>query len=353
MAYAWHGPAIAALIGAFGGSVVAPLAKDILSQAFNTWWSKSVKQEEIFRNYAAPLTASSEKLLWRFSEIFLEKRHQFLKASTLPFVYNQYKRTSTLYRIASVLGWIRAMHLEMSSLPRGASGFSAPISSAIAKIQCALADGPHVEIHRLEQVCSVWGLSLAAISKEAKGSLATKFEIRLYQLAGDTLKHDSDHLKKVAPDIKLDVCDKLARYLCDALNRTPVSNEVIVETVNRAIESLSYREALVYRDWQDAISDLMLEPDPASVRKFKIIGFEKFEAVLKSDSLWMDVFRDLIVDIDFEKIDPNDFRAKQLKDLSSAVANLLLSLSGSKDGDLVEESVRNVAQNLQMQIEKS
>ena len=189
----WWVPLASALIGAIS-ALVTPLVKDVLIQLWNEKRAKIETQHEIFRNYAAPLTASSEKLIWRFYEIFIENRHQFLKTATMPLVYNEYKRKSTLYRIASLLGWIRAIHLELSALPRGASGFLTPISEAIGKIQGALADGPHVEVHRLEQLSGVWRLEIGSLPGERKKSLATRVEVKLYELAGDKLKHDSEHL---------------------------------------------------------------------------------------------------------------------------------------------------------------
>jgi len=77
---------------------------------------------------------------------------------------------------------------------------------------------------------------------------------------------------------------------------------------------MSYREALIYRDWQDAIGDAMPDKNPDSGRRFGIVGYEKFEEILKGESLWMEVFRESVNDIDFESIDQNDFRAKQLND---------------------------------------
>ena len=63
-----------------------------------------------------------------------------------------------------------------------------PVSTAISKIQSALADGPHVELHRLEQVCAVWRIDLSSVDLSRKKTVAAQFEIKLYELAGDTLK---------------------------------------------------------------------------------------------------------------------------------------------------------------------
>jgi hypothetical protein len=341
----WWVPLVSAFIGAFA-ALATPFLKDLLVQIWNDKRVKFDEQREIFRNYAAPLTASAEKLIWRFCEIFVDNRYQFLKTATRPLVYNEYKRKSTLYRIACLLGWIRAINLELSSLPRGASGFLAPISDAIGKVQSALADGPYVEIHRLERLCDVWGLDLTTTGQASKSHLATKLEVKLYELAGDNLKHDSDHLKKIRVDERESICRDLSSFLCQELKRTRLDDGVINETVNRAIAAMSFREALVYRDWQDAIGDSMLELDPDSVRRFKMIGYQGFEEVLKGDCLWMEVFRDSINDIDFESLDPNDFRATQLKDLAVSVAKILIALSTSTERDLVSAPALEVANKL-------
>lgn len=339
---------LAALIGAFS-ALITTFLKEVVFQRLNEARSKTNQQREIFRNYAAPLAAATEKLIWRFSEIFLESRAQFLKSATLPVAYNEYKRKSTLYRIACILGWIRAINLELSALPRGASGFLAPVSDAIAKVQSALADGPHVELHRLEQVCAVWNIKLDALDDTRKRTLATQFEVRLYAVSGDALRDDTSYLKGLPNEQKLQICRELSGYLCAQLQRAAIGDAIIEETVNRAISALSYREALIYRDWQDAIGDAMLETDPDSVRRFKVVGYERFEQVIAGTSLWMDVFRNSIVDIDFEARDPNDFRAQQLRDLASGIAKILTSLSGSGEADLVNEQALEVAKKLSLE----
>ena len=121
---------------------------------------------------------------------------------------------------------------------------------------------------------------------------------------------------------------------------------ILEETVKQAIAALSYREALIYRDWQDAIGDAMLELDPDSVRRYKIVGYERFEKILEGKSLWIEVFRESINDIDFEAIDPNDFRSKQLKALALATAEILIHLAQSEAKDLIQEPVLQIARTI-------
>jgi hypothetical protein len=160
------------------------------------------------------------------------------------------------------------------------------------------------------------------------------------------LKHDSDHLRNLDNNEKLRICQDLSQFLCKELARVNIDSGVIRETLNQAVSTMSYREALIYRDWQDAIGDAMLEFDADSVRRFKLIGYDQFERLIKSKSLWIEVFRSSINDINFDTVDPNDFRAEQLKSLAVAVSNILIGLYDSADKDLVDIDALDIAKKL-------
>jgi hypothetical protein len=131
-----------------------------------------------------------------------------------------------------------------------------------------------------------------------------------------------------------------------------LDENVVRETVERAIGGLSYRESLLYRDWQDALGDAMIERDPDSVRRFRIVGYEQFTQLLETDAPWFKVLSKSIDDIDFDKIDSNDFRSQQLQDLSAAVALILIGISASKDSYLVDPGSLKAAIQLKDAIAK-
>ena len=62
------------------------------------------------------LAADAVNLLWRLDEILFKQRGQYLSENAPPTPFNQYKLISTCYRIAAILGWIRAIRLEQSYL---------------------------------------------------------------------------------------------------------------------------------------------------------------------------------------------------------------------------------------------
>lgn len=334
---------LAAIVG-ISSALLTAVLKDFVFVRWHQRLDRQSGERDVLRLYVGPLAQASEKLVWRFSEIFLAERHHFLKSVTLPLVFNEYKRLSTLYRIASLLGWMRAVQRELNALEADAAGFSESVRQALEKVRKALADGPDVEILRLRKLLDVWQLGDVAPDREAK--VAEELERRLYAESGDQLKHDASYLQNISRQDKVRICRSLADFLAVAQGRSKTSQAFLEERIEAAIISMSYREALVYRDWQDSIGDSMLVRDRDSDRKFGIIGYAEFSELMKSQDMWIEVFRNSIVDIDFDAVDTMDYRATQLASLSVAVADIVIAISSSEHKDLIESSTKAEAQKL-------
>ncbi|WP_254982261.1 hypothetical protein [Rhodopseudomonas palustris] len=346
-----NGALWAALIGAVSALLVSFL-KDYLFERLRERRTRRQSETDVYRQYLGPLCGACEKVVWRSKEIFIDKRYAFLKTSTLPLDFNAYKRTSTLYRIATLIGWIRGMTLELRALPQGKTNFTTPISTQIAAFQKALADGPHVELHRLKMFCALWRLDLSRLDQTQQAALAMRFEIEAHAVTEGKLNANLDHLRDLPADKKLEICRRLAEHLATETKSKLPDENVVRETVERAISGLSYRESLLYRDWQDALGDAMIERDPDSARRFRIVGYERFTQLLETDAPWFKILSKSIDDIDFDKIDSNDFRSQQLQDLSAAVALILIGISDSKDSYLVDPASLKAAIQLKDAIAK-
>lgn len=335
----------AAMIGA-GSALLVSFLKDFLFERLKERRTRQQSEAHVYRQYLAPLCETCEKIIWRSKEIFIDKRHAFLKTSTLPLDFNAYKRISTIYRIATLIGWIRGMNLELRALPRGKSNLATPISEHIAAFQKALADGPHVELHRLKRLSALWSIDLSRLEQAQQVALAMRFEVEAHAATGGKLKPNPNHLRSLPVDEKLEICRRLVAYLAKETGSKAPDEDVIKETVERAVAGLSYREALLYRDWQDALGDAMIERDPDSARRFRIIGYEKFTALLETEAPWFKVLAKSIDDIDFDEIDPSDFRSQQLRDLSAAVAAIVIGIAQTKDASLVDQGSLEAATRL-------
>jgi hypothetical protein len=338
-------PIIAALIGS-AFAIAGILLKEHFILRANARHARSETQKDIVRSYMAPLTSGCEKLIWRFKEVFIDNRHQWLMSNTLPISYNEHKRVSTLYRIATLLGWIRAINLELNALEQGSSRFTGPLATAIGSFQSALADGPHTELRRLEQLCTSWNVDIKQLTLAQKQSLAVDLEVEYYKVAGSRLRENPDYLLDLSDSKKLECCVALAAFLAEKLHIKSLSSEFVQERVQFALESLAYEESLIYREWQEAIGDAMLVSEQGSIRKFRIIGYADFSKLLRTRSPWISAFRTSIDDINFAVIDKRDVRLQQLLKLAKAVADMLDAIAKTDNKDLVSHEAHTVAKEL-------
>ena len=89
------------------------LFRDVVLKAIEARKQHRKNEMEVYRRYADPLASAASSLLWRLNEIFHQKgRESYLIAPATEF--ERYKKTSSVYRIASLLGWIRAFRRELS-----------------------------------------------------------------------------------------------------------------------------------------------------------------------------------------------------------------------------------------------
>jgi hypothetical protein len=85
---------------------------------------------------------SCTDLFWRLREAFGARGGGFyLKGQVHLTRYEHYKALSTLYRMASLLGWIRALRRELLFLPRTDPEGAEKLEAALRRFTSALAEG--------------------------------------------------------------------------------------------------------------------------------------------------------------------------------------------------------------------
>src|SRR5690348_14275342 len=119
-------PIEAAFIG-FLGALVGLIVRDVVMAVF---LAKQKRQQEIsdredargranrdlVRAYSDPLLQSAGSLRARLDEIINSGRAEYLLPRAPKTSFNEYKKISTIYRLAVVLAWIRAFRRERSYL---------------------------------------------------------------------------------------------------------------------------------------------------------------------------------------------------------------------------------------------
>lgn len=326
-----------ALIAALG-ALLGVILKDLIFKRWEERRNRRVALDAVFTRYADPLATAATNLMWRLNEVFNRPgRGRFLRLKGVPTARNRYstfgayKKISTLYRLAALLGWIRACRREFSYLRLAHDTAARPISEAISAIETALADGPQVEIERLQQLCDLWLLPRIA-AEQTESALAVDLE----SAVGDFLESSGvDELGSLEAEARDHLCAEAARTICKGLDVNCVSAPVIAQTSAQAFEIIAVREAWLYRDWQSAIGDLMVCEVSNRERRFDVIGFSEFEAMCMSgtdeEKKWLSRLSSILDEIDLSVQHRFDHRPKQLKAVLRATAVLIKALSKSRE----------------------
>lgn len=337
-----------ALIG-FGGVVLGLLIRDALLPLYffrkkreteleDQFQRRRAELEAQYRNeliqardtvrlYADPLLQSCTSLNFRLKEVLEQKgRATFLLPQTPQSEFVVYKRISTLYRLAALLAWIRAYRTERSYLdPNDVGVRPSEIEGAVQDIELALADGPHVETQRLNELLRIWVPSCPAISEQDGRDLAIAIDNVLRSIL---TQEGKTYASELTDNAKEQLCSAAAAIISRGLN-VNIPPELITGERSRAIIFFGIKEAYVYRDWQQAIGDLLLIKLTGTPRRFDVMGYAQFESFFlgsdqaqETERRWIRRLDKVFAGLEPDKEDVFDARRDQLKRVSQAAERL-------------------------------
>jgi hypothetical protein len=253
--------------------------------------------------------------------------------------FRTYKKLSTLYRLASLLGWVRACRREFSYVRLAPRTDSAPIDSAISKFENALSDGSWVERERVVRLCELWricGETELSKNPERLKEVGVRIDNAIYdQLEAANLADlsDLDELGREA------LSRTIASLLVSELRTNPVSEASLRRTWPEGFSIISMREAWIYKDWQSAIGDLMLRELKDEDRKFEVLGYGDFERICisgeGSQKRWIWRLSDILDEVDFSIEDRFDARPRQLRTVARATAELVKALHSAQGSQTI------------------
>lgn len=265
----------AALIGA-AASLAVVLAKDFFLHLYLAKRQDAKTLDAIYKRYSEPLASASVSAMWRFHEIFSrDGRASFLTAGPSKTAFEEYKLRSTYFRLSALLGWIRALRREISILRLEGGGRALEIDGALHDFEQALADGHHVELQRLEGLRTLWQFPKIDDAPKRR-RLAVAVETKIKQIL---LTEGFASAVDVAPARQFELVRVIAQMIAADSPGASVVDEVIRETLARAIQQIAVREAWLYRDWQAAIGDLMVKEISGASRRFEVLGYGEFESI--------------------------------------------------------------------------
>lgn len=295
---------------------------------------------DIYRIYADPLKEAAVSLQYRLEEILNEEqRAGFLLVKAPKTPYNTYKFVSTIYRLAAVLGWIRAYKKERSYLDPLDRTPVDNFENLVNILQSKLADGAEIENKRASELIKILvkGIKEEEITLNIlkRIALSIEKEVDKYLGSGSELRISATELTTIEQENLCLACS----VIIEKELQTNIPINIVKSRLEESIEILGIKEAWIFRDWQQAIGDFMLKDISGASRRFDVIGFREFvsryQAIKSSeedsDGQWINCIDALFLDLDVSKKSIFDARREQLHEVLTATKNLVNELNKANE----------------------
>jgi hypothetical protein len=309
---------LTAIIAAIG-TWTSVFLKDRLDRRLEASRQQRV-QAETYRRYADPLSDAATSLYWRLREVFETRGGYYLALGGGTTRYEEYKAFSTQYRVAVLLGWIAALKRELVLCDAQPDGSVASMKNAIARVERTLAEGGHVEVERARLLSELWQFQL---SEEAWDDAGRRTDAALKRYLYEASVSAPAALDASA---RSKLLESVAGVL-SAITGSSVPLDEVLSVADQAMEILSTREAWLYRDWQSAIGDLMLEEPVHAARRFDVKSYRAFTELAldgtAADKSWVQRLGELTANLDVDADERLDARIGQLRGLYLALASLI------------------------------
>ncbi|MGV9364370.1 hypothetical protein [Amycolatopsis sp. NPDC003731] len=324
------GPLSAQLQSAIVAGLVAILVA-VLAEVFRRLAARretKAASKLTYENYANPLAVSAADLFYRMREIFdPDGSGFFLSGEVHVTTFERYKVLSTLYRMAGLLAWIRALRRELLLLqPKVAR--KKELEAALNAFSEALAEGGHIETTRLSGLAEVWGLGPGAGESSRRAGIQVDHELKKALHAGTAAK-----FRDLDEAAQLDALERIHAVVAAAAGADALDGAGLVGSRSRAAGILSVREAWIYRDWQAAIGDVLLRETSSGPRRFQVLGYRDFETLVEegeeADRRWLRRLYSVIDDVDVHADRTSDARIGQLHAVYVATAGIIKALSAA------------------------
>jgi hypothetical protein len=302
--------------------ILTIIVKDIIISKIKERTKEQNIQLKTYKAYSFPIIKASEKLALRLGEI-LSKRGSFLLSKNTNNIFYVYKYNSTIYRLCVLMGWIKAIYAEYTFFDSSNKNEFDKIEESIKNFQSALADGQQTEILILKKVTQILGLDISKLNPGEKEKLAINLEDVLYNnLASKNALSSSE----LSDEEQLLLLKSISEKLCEKLNCSKLSDEIIKESKHKLIREISIVEAYIYRDWQNAIGEIFITKSNSGLRKYEVLGYREFDNIIsnKNDNYkWIEKVEKLFININIEIDDSYDSRVKQIKKIYSSCIDLI------------------------------
>lgn len=308
------------------------------------------KREEynVYKTYSKPIIAAGESLAWRLREVLLFNGAYLLPDAPMNGFF-KYKFDSTVYRLCYLIGWIRAVQKEHSYIEGIKNSQNPKIRTAINSFQKVLADGSHVEVSILEELCKLYGLQEKKIANNIRQKLGVEIERIVFGFIPDQVKKNVTNLNQ---DQKMSMITSIMNLISDHTGQNKLDKLTIEEHVEIAVDEIAREFCWIYRDWQNAIGDEMIIKLEGTNRNYDIIGFAEFMKK-RVDNEWLSKVDNLFANLDVSIDNRFDTRVSQVKRVYVSLIELITVLNETiEDEEGISKSGLNTLNELKIKLKE-
>lgn len=319
---------------------------------------KIAEQERVdaFKAYTAPLLRACYSLYYRLKEIF-EHKAKFLLEYAPNNNYYQYRYISTLYRLCVVLGWVRALLRELAGMELSDQKKYYGILQAIEVFKASLYQSKLMEGARVEYLAKKWNVDISKIPNAEYEHLEEEIRVLIWDKLA---KESANFAYELEGEKQLELLKAVAQLITQSAHHAPIEEAVLRQFLGTTVRAISRIESWIYRDWQQAIGDVMLQPSEGAniYRRFEVMGFEQFEDMYlkhlnesQPNNRWISRIDALFFNLDVTDDEKYDARVQQLKNVGTSLLGLiqvlddLEPLSDKNTSDKLKELLKFDRQN--------
>lgn len=282
----------------------------------------------LFAKYKYQLFHASLNFEKRLHELSRTRSHYLWAQTNLGSFYD-YKYKSCVYRLCALLGWLRAFKLLESSFAiKGHTKEIHEIVKVIREVESCFADGQRVEMYIAKSICKLISIDDSTLPVGTLEKLSIEIDNLIQKFQN---QYDIEYVADLVPQGKTDFIIELK----DTLTNLNISTNNVQLVEMQIINEASIKLALIYRDWQQAIGDLMIVR--TTDQSFEVISFRAFEEiwqmdVSKAEKKWLTRAERMFKNLDMQADRKGDSRIHQLEELYKCLFALMKVLYNSKIG---------------------
>ena len=326
--------------------------KDFLIPNWLARQNKRKTGKELFARYKPSLLKAAFSFNNRIYEIYRTRSHYLWNNTSLNAFYD-YKYKSSVYRLCVLLGWIRAFRLAESSMTVQFQDKSLnKIYDCLFVLESALADGQRIEMSLAKAILNIANVNINSVNQDVLLGFSIEIDHLLHLYTHEhKVNYVADLMEDQQNKLIVDIQERLQSIIKQS--NIPTTLLELHKCKKLIIKELSIKLAFIYRDWQQAIGDLMIKKDDGC---YEVISFKIFEEYWdqhaeSTEKKWLKRAEIIFENLDMRVDRKSETRIEQLELIYSSTYSLIKILFETRNGlnPFPKKTFREIKKSLSME----